>query len=165
MTYNPKANVIDLTQIAGNLLTYIEENQDGALAYFGKPELQGFQKFYTNASGRLQTIFPSLMVLTQSSETDLSGDALIAGLQLTLEGTVSGPDPDELVENTKFYSTALESMLVNIGSTELMANSKNLHRSYVSELETRLDVLRPNTSGFLQIFQTRVTYIIQESGY
>lgn len=161
MTWVPPNKVIDLSQVADNLIGYIDTYQTDALAWAsGGLGLADFAKFYTNASGRLQTIFPSLMILTQESETDLSGDVLIAGLQMTLEATIGGGDPDELVANTKVYAKAIESMLANIPSATLTANSDPAMNASLFEIETRLDILRGQQSptAFLQVFQTRCVY-------
>src|SRR3954470_13382744 len=102
MVWTPKANVIDLTQVADNLLGYIEANQTDALIWAnGGTGLDDFAKFYTNAVGRLQTQFPSLMILTQRAEADLSGEILLSGLEITLEGTIAGKDTDSLVRDAK----------------------------------------------------------------
>lgn len=166
MTWAPRYKVIDLSQIADNLLGYIETVQEDALEWAGGPGMIPFTKFYTNASGRLQTIFPSLMILAQRAETDLQSEALDAAVQMVLEGTVSGPNADELVASTKKYSMAVESMLANIPSETLMANSQQFHKAYITELETELDILRGNQkpSAFLQIFQIRVVYRLSTSG-
>lgn len=167
MAWSPNINVIDVTQIADNLLTYIEANNEQVLDWASTAPLTSFQAFYTNASGRLQTLFPSLMILSQEVETDLTGDVLIAGLQLTLEGTVSGSDANTLTQNTKVYAKALESMLANIPSATLTANSSPVMQATLFEIETRLDILRgqQTPSAFLQIFQTRCVYQLQASTF
>lgn len=161
MAWTPPTNVIDLSQIADNLLGYIEANQEDALEWANSgPGLNPFAKLYTNASGRLQTIFPSLMILSQTCETDLSGSTLIAGLELALEGTIGGPNADELVADTKKYAKAMESMLANIPSADLTANSDPAMTAELFEIETRLDILRGQArpTAFLQIFQTRCVF-------
>lgn len=165
MAWTPETNVIDLSQIADNLIGYIEANQDDVLTWAGG--VAPFQKFYTNASGRLQTIFPSLMILSQTAETDISGDILIAGLEMTLEATISGPNADELVANTKLYAKGIESILANIPSASLTANSDPVMTSSLFEIETRLDILRGQKSptAFLQVFQTRCVFKLLASAF
>lgn len=160
MAWTPGTNVIDLSQLADNLLAYIDTNQDDVLAWMNAGGLDRFARFYTNASGRLQTIFPSLMVLNQTCETDISGDILIAGWEGTLEATIGGANPDELVADTKLYAKGIESILANIPSAELTANSEPVMTATLFEIETRLDILRGQAkpTGFLQIFQTRFVY-------
>lgn len=161
MAWTPDYKVIDLSQIADNLLGYIDDNQTVALDWANDgPGLIEFAKFYTNSSGRLQTIFPSLMILTQETGTDLEGDILQGGLKITLEATIAGPDTDELVANTKLYAKALESMLANIPSETFTAGSDPVMHSALMEIETRLDVVRSivGVSGFVQVFQIQCLY-------
>src|SRR4051812_38784505 len=111
-----KANVFDVAPLADNLLGYIESNQTDALAWAnGGSGLADFAKFYTNASGRMQTTFPSLLILGQRIESDLE-EAMQADWQLVLEGAISGPNTDQIVADAKRYGQALESMLANIPS-------------------------------------------------
>jgi len=167
MAWAPKAKVIDLSPVADNLLGYLETNQSAALDWAdGGDGIPEFQKFYTNSSGRLQTIFPSLMILTQTVATEL-GDILDGGLSLTLEGTIAGPETDALVANTKIYAKAVESMLANIPATTLTAASDPVMRSSLMEIETRHDVVRSivGVSGFVQVFQVQCLYRLTASGY
>lgn len=167
MAWAPTKNVIDLSQVADNVLGYIETNQVDALTWAGGIALGGFAKFYTNASGRLQTIFPSLMILTQTCETDLSGEVLVAGFEMTLEGTVGGSDPDILVADTKIYAKAVESMLANIPSASCTADSDPSMNASLFEIETVLDIVRGHQTptAFLQIFQTRCVYRLTASAF
>lgn len=168
MTWAPDYKVIDLSQIADNLLGYIEAQQIDALEWAnGGSGLPEFAKFYTNSSGRLQTIFPSLMILTQETGTDLAGDILQGGLKLTLEATISGPNTDELVANTKLYAKALESMLANIPAETFTAGSDPAMHSALMEIETRLDVVRSivGVSGFVQVFQIQCLYKLLAPGF
>jgi hypothetical protein len=161
MPWTPTKQVIDLSPVVDNLLGYFEANDADALAWAnGGDALPEFEKFYSNASGRLQTIFPSLMVLSQESETDLAGEVNVAGLQLTLEATITGSNADQLVADSKKYARAVESMLANIPSATLTDGCSPDHQSHLFEIETRLDILRgqANPSAFLQIFQTRCVY-------
>ena len=165
--WNPQFKVIDTRFLGQNILDYIETNQEDALTWAnGGAGLDPFAKFYTNASGRLQTIFPSLMILAQTNETDLTGDQLQADFDLVLEGTVTGSDPDDLVANTKKYAMAVESMLLNITSDELTEDSNQYHKGFSLEIETVFDILRGQVtpSAFTQIFNTRVKYRLITSG-
>lgn len=160
--------VIDLTQIATNLLNFIQTYGGDYLNWAaGGVGPENYRKLYTNASGRLATDFPSLMILAQRADTDVSGDQLDAAVQLIFEGTISGTDPDALVAETKLYARALESMLVNITSDVITAGSMKYQKAFPVELETELDILRgtQSPSAFLQIFQTRVVYRILTSGF
>lgn len=164
MPWTPEFKVIDQRPLATNLLAFIETNQTDALAWAnGGPGLADFAKFYTNASGRLQTQFPCLMVLSQGIGTDLE-DQLASAFQIVLEGAISGPDPDVLVDNTKRYAMAVESMVLNMTSDEFTENTNQYHKAIVTEMETRHDIVTRITSGFLQVFQVRLTFNIFASG-
>lgn len=161
MVWSPHYQVVDYSQVADNLLTYIDANQTEALNWAnGGSGLADFAKFYTNAVGRLQTTFPSLMVLAYRAETNLEGDLLESGMQITMEGTVSGNDTDQLVQDAKRYAKAVESMVANIPSAALTANSDPAMTARLFEVESVFDILRPWTSGYLQIFQTRCIYVL-----
>jgi hypothetical protein len=164
MAWTPQYKVIDQRLLAENLLAYMETNQTDALTWANEGAgLSDFQRFYTNASGRLQTISPCLMILGQQVETNLE-DSLQSDFRLVLEGAVSGPDTDELVANAKRYAMAVESMAVNIPSATLVANSLHYHNAYVTELNTVQDVVTRISSGFLQVFRTTVNYRVEASG-
>jgi hypothetical protein len=163
MAWTPDFKVIDQRTLAENILGYLEANQTDALAWAGTG-LRDFVRFYTNASGRLATEFPCLMILTQNLETDLTGDQLQGDLQLVLEGALSGSDTDQLVADAKKYAMAVESMLANIPSTTVATDANQYHKVFITELETRHDIIKTITSGFLQIFQVRVRYAVLTSG-
>lgn len=165
MPWDPQFKVIDQRPLAANILSYISDNQTDALNWAnGGPGLDDFAKFYTNASGRLQTQFPCLMVLSQGLGTDLTGDGLQSAFQIVLEGAVSGTDPDTLVDNTKRYAMAVESMVLNMPSDEFTLGANQYHKGFVIEIETIHDVVTRITSGFLQVFQVRLTFNILTSG-
>jgi hypothetical protein len=100
------------------------------------------------------------MVLAQSSETDLTGDALLGGLELTLEVTITGGDADQLVLDTKIYAKAVESALANVPSATLTAGSSPAITAALFEVKTAFDILRGHktANSFMQIFQTRALY-------
>lgn len=166
MAWTPRIHVVDYTTLVDNLLDFIKSNHEDALEWAGGSGLDDYQKFYTNATGRLQTIFPSLMVLTQDGDGSVPGEVLDGNWTVTLEGTVSGSDPDELVRNIRFYWKALESMIVNIESETLTTGcSPPMHIHVDEEPKTKVDIARLHTSGFLQIFQTQIKYKLKGSLY
>ena len=167
MAWTPQKNVVDLTKIVDNLLAYIEQNDDAALLWANDnaEALPEFAKLYSNASGRLGTIFPSIMVLTQADEGEESewqgGDVLLTGLQLTFEVTLTGSKADELVLTTKKYERALKSMLVNCPPATLYADS-SIVDAFMKQIGTKFDILRgqKTANSYLQIFQTTVLYAL-----
>jgi hypothetical protein len=170
MTWPPQheKKVFDLTAIVDNLLAYLEANDADALEWANDatPGLQEFQAFYSNASGRLNTIFPSCMVIAKRHATDLKSDAIDGGLELTLEITLAGPDADQLATDANRYARAIESMLSNIPSGTLTNGVGQTTQSHLFELETRFDVVGrlAGTPSFIQVFQTQATYQLITSG-
>lgn len=168
MAWTPTIQVVDATRPVENLLAYIEEYGADAIQWAnGGTALPDFATLYSNASGRLGTQFPLLMVLNQQMETDLTGDALVAGLEITLEGAVTGSDTDELVYTSKAYAMAVESMLANISSDDLMAGSYKSTHAALFELRTVFDILHgfKTANSWLQIFQTKVIYKLTTSAF
>lgn len=166
MAWVPQKQVIDLTLIVSNLLSYIGTNDADALAWSnGGTALAQFAGLYPNATGRLSTLFPQIIVLDQEhlseeSETE-EGDVLVVKLALTLEIALTGPNADTLVLTTKKYAMALESMLANIPAATLTAGSLVQTHASLTRLQTAFDQVQgaaKNASSWLQIFQTRVEY-------
>lgn len=170
MTWAPTNKVVDLTKVVDNLLGYIEAQQTDALVWAkdtSDDALPDFAGIYPNATGRLATKFPQLIVLDQehlaeAGDTD-NGDIVRITLALTLEVALTGPDADALVLTTKKYGLALESMLVNIPAATLTADSKATTHGYLAKYQTVYDVVvgyKKEASNWLQIFQTRVEYVL-----
>ena len=65
MTWAPKNQVLDLTPIVDNLLAFIDTNDEAALEWASGDTLPGFKGLYPNATGRLATLFPQIIVLDQ----------------------------------------------------------------------------------------------------
>lgn len=162
MTWAPQYKVADVTEVVDNLITYFEANQSDALEWAGVED-GGFARFYPNAPGRLISKFPSLVFLDQRYETDLSGDALLVGLELRMEGCVTGGNLDTLTLTTKRYAMAMESMLANVPSATLTDSG----HATLFEIETGYDLAGQlkNANSFLAIFGIRCLYKIVASAY
>lgn len=171
MAWQPREKVTDFSRVIDNLVAYLEANQTDALAWAaGSVDvLEDYQKIYPNASGRLATLFPLLMVVRQEQANDLSGDVLISAVELLLEGHIVGSDTDALTLKAKQYALATESMLANIPPDTLTDDSLSGGYATLLELETAFDVLRGNNeraaTSFLQIFQIRCVYRLHTAGY
>jgi hypothetical protein len=167
MAWEPKQNTADFRYVVTNLLAYIEANQADALAWASDTPLEPFVALYPNAAGRLGSLYPNLMVVRQDQAMDFSGDVLIAGIELLLEGVVTGPDADQLVIDAKAYAMAVESMLLNIPHRTLTASGKQSGLEVIMEMETQFDVLRgqKTATSFLQLWQTRVVFRIHSAGF
>ncbi len=166
MAWTPAIQVADLTKIADNILSYIETNDADALFWANDSvALPEFAKLYSNASGRLATLFPQLIVLDQEHLTEEGttdeGDVLVIPVALTLEVAITGSNADVLTLTTKKYAKALESMLANITSAELTNGMATNTFAECTSLQTAFDVIQgyqKAASSWMQIFQTRVTY-------
>jgi hypothetical protein len=163
MTWEPELNVVDLTPVVDNLLGYIEDNQTDALEWASAGGLAPLTT-YKNAAGRLSTIYPQLIVLTQTDSGEVGTDSLASTeFVLRIETAVMGT-ADELPTVTKQYDLAIRSMLVNVPSEMLCAGMKTTTRVMEREIPaTVYDVLRgtKRANSYLQIFQTEMTYIFQ----
>ena len=115
MAWNPTQNVVDLTPVIGNLLAYVEANQQDALEWaHGSSGIDPFAAIYPNAAGWLRSLYPYLMVVThqdrgEDAETE-NGDVIVTTFTLLFEVAVKG-NADELPTLTKEYDRALRSML------------------------------------------------------
>lgn len=171
MTWAPDKQVIDLSGVVDNLLGYIETNQAEAHEWANGSPMNDYAALYPNATGRLSTKFPQLIVLDQEhqgedKETE-SGDVLMITLALTLEGAITGSNADDLVVTAKKYAYGLESMLINIPSATLTGSASitGIPMGY----QTAYDILKGHggktAANWLQIFQTRCEYRLITSAF
>lgn len=174
MTWDPREQVFDLTPLVDNLLAYIELNAPAALAWASggnEGEFPTFKGLYPNATGRIATLFPQVMVLDQEivvKPSDNQGDLLNGIFALTWEGAVTGKTADETTLKIKTYSKALESMLVNCVLERTADNTLKIADGCDPEItdavclgyQTAHDQVGKikKSSNWLQIFQTRVEY-------
>lgn len=168
MSWTPTEQVFDESPYVDNLLAFIAENDDAALAWAtggNVGELPGFNGLYPNASGRLTTLFPALVVVSQILEAPQNlndGDALIGQYSLTLQMGLSGPNADALALTTKTYAVALASMLMNIDAVSLTDGSLlDVAKIVPLGYRTTYDEIGRGgmtASSWLQITQIRVEY-------
>lgn len=168
MAWTPKEQVLDLTPLIDNILGFIETNDDDALAWASGltvGETAPFAGIYSNASGRLATLFPQVMVLDQEvsvKPNDNQGDVLNGILALTFEGAVTGKTADETTQTAKVYAKAVESMLVNLTTSLIAATSPQITDAICLGYQTAHDQVKgaagKSASSWLQIWQTRVEY-------
>ena len=166
--WTPENKVLDVVNVVDNLLAYIGDNQTDALEWAnGGTPMDDFASLYPNAPGRLISKFPALICLSQAYETDLTGDLLIAGLELKFEGAVTGPNLDDLTLNTKRYAMAVESMLANVPSATLSAGATNTIQATLFEIGTAFDLTGQlkTANSFLAIFQTKAIYKITGAAF
>ena len=158
MSWNPKINVIDLTQVAANIFAFIQANQTDALFWAnGGAGLADIAKFYKSEPGRIITTFPCLMLLTKEMAEDM-GDTPAAKVELTFELALSGANTDELVERSVRYDLAVRSMLANIPEMTLTANSKTDAKAYIDSLQSRYAIAGGTASAFIDAIRIIATY-------
>lgn len=117
MAFEQTVSVINTTDIATDLLGYIADNQEEALARSTPDDygaLKPIQKFYNSAEGRATTVFPMLMIV-EEAETggDEESDLSEAFYSIRFELRLTGGDGEQLVKDGKYYAHALKTMLNN----------------------------------------------------
>lgn len=170
MSWTPTRQVINLAPIIGNIFQYLEDNQEDALVIAGNSStpvitLAPFEKFFTSAIGRVNTVFPSLSLIKKDLASDTDNDVLQSVLNMTFEGVIAGGNTDEIVRNAIFYAMTVESLLTNIPSAVLTANSNVVEGVSIAPLSTEYDVLASLGSAYYQVFKTKVNYQLSASSY
>ena len=165
--YQPKEQVLDLRQTADNIFAFIAANQVDAAEWAGAENYRPINNFYISAAGRLNTIFPALMLIEKETALDATGDLLNSACRLTFEYYLDGSDTDQLVRDASAAAYILESMLSNLphGTFDAGVAPSIRHQPFqLSSLETFYDVLRGFTedgSAFIQLVQMRTVYLIK----
>lgn len=167
MAFTPTNKVFDITPIAENILNYVEEFGAEALELAEGDPLPEWDSLFPNAPGRLITAFPALVCMDQAYETDMTGDLLRGGLELTFEGCVTGPNLDDLVWNTKRYAEAFEWLLANIQSEDLTFGCKYTTTGKLLEVSSVLDSAGQlqNANSFLAVFKTKCLYQLSMAAF
>lgn len=166
MAWNPQKRQIDTRVLVENLLTFVEAQQVEALAWAANnaaPALAPFARIFPSAAGRVREIYPNLMVIRRERANAYgAGDLLECVVRVTLEGQITGSDPDDLVEKAEIYSSAVESLVTNIPKNELLLNLRYFQTAQIDSIESDLDVTRGNGTGaFMQVFQTQFTILLR----
>jgi hypothetical protein len=162
MSWNPTKQVIDLTGLVDNTLRYIGENQAEAIRWASGERLPAMT-LYPSASGRLATKFPQLLVLSQEhgvAEGAIeNGDVLVIDVALLFEGALTHHNLDELVQRSKQYARAVDSMLENIPPAVLLPEASHAWatgRRVVFDVPTGYGQKR--ASSWIQIYQIRADF-------
>jgi len=152
--------VFDERAIKDNLIGYFKANQVEALTWANAGAgLEPIKKFHTSA--RLTSVFPALTFLqTDHSQAFTNSDVAVVVFSLTLELALIHGKQDELTEMAPKYVMALESMLANVPKTTLNESSIIPITSTLSGMETIFDVQGKIKSRFIQISQTKVSWVI-----
>lgn len=161
--WQPSINVLDLRFIPDNILNFIRANQKDALKWANAgASLPEFKSFYT--SPRLVKVFPSITVL-QTESGEKVEDLIEGAYSAVFEIAIKHGKEDYLSAVSKKYDLAIRSMLSNIPETTFSETSIIPISSQISELETSFDVSREGKNYYLQIFQTKATWVLEASSY
>ena len=166
--WQPKTAIADEKKLLGNLLGFFRTNQKDALAWAnGGVALKEFVELHNSATGRVDTVFPVLMIAATRLKTDFDdGDILEAAWQIEIELAVADSKADLATEKTHKYAAAVESMLANILSRDLCAGFSQLQKSYLETIVSEFDVLRKRSANeFLQIAVLSAEFSLKTSAY
>lgn len=159
---NKHIQVFDERALKDNLIGFLKANQGDALVWANTglggslPEIKLFNK-----SPRLTSIFPALTFL-QSEHRSVFGDSILAiDLTLVVELAVAHGNQDVLTDQAAKYSMALESLLANVPETTFKQGSIIPITSTISEMETAFDIQGKIKNRFIQVSQTRVSWVVE----
>lgn len=170
MSWTPAQQVINLAPVIDNIFQYLEENQEDALEWAGSSStpivaLNPFEKFFTSAIGRVNTVYPSLSLLTSALETKVEGETVLTTYSMVFEGVIAGGDTNDITRSAMLYGMAVESMLSNITSDELIENTNIISAVIIAPLSTEYLILASIASAYYQVFRTKVTYQLYTGFY
>lgn len=162
--WEPQINVVDATKIKNNILTFLAENQVEALKWAngGVSGLDAIKDFHK--SPRTVTRFPSVMVLQIEHDTKWFDTIMQISFSIVFETALIHGKPDILADMAPKYSMALESMLSNVPETTFNADSIIDITSTGMEVKTTFAVQGTYKQQFIQVFQTRMDWIIEAQG-
>lgn len=162
--WDPTINVVDATQIKNNILTFLAANQVEALKWAngGNSGLDAFKDFHK--SPRTVTRFPSVMVLQIEHDTKWFDTIMQITFSIVFETALIHGNADTLADMAPKYSMALESMLSNVSETTFNEDSIIDITSTGMDVKTTFDVQGQYKQQFIQVFQTRMNWIIEAQG-
>lgn len=152
--------VFDERKIKDVLIAYFKTNQVDALAWANEGAgLEPIKAFHKSA--RLTSVFPALTILqTDHSQAFGGGGISLIVFNTTVELALTHGKQDILTDNASKYDMALRSMLGNMPETTLNEGSIIPITSTLRDIETVYDVQGKIKNRFIQISQTRVSWVI-----
>lgn len=164
MVWSPSFAVINARAIPDNLFAYFATNQADALTWAGDSSLKPIRKFSASVANRAVPAYPSMAFSDDNDAVDYSGTVLQGAYSLTLEFSIQNQDPDTAVTQARKYAAAFVSMIRNCPqATYASGTGAVADQSVIDSIECGFDPIRSNEkqNDFLQVFQIRVTYILQ----
>ena len=166
--WNPAEQIIDTRYLGRNILSFVSANQTEALNWANDgTDLKPFKQFSESVINRAEPIFPSLAILSERNATDFAGDIIASAFEITFEAMITGTVPADLPLLAKKYKHALESMLLNIPAASILMNAQTVTSFRVDSIETDFDEIKTNDmrNSFMQMFQTKVVYVLYTGAY
>lgn len=162
MVWQPQRKIVDTRFIARNILAYIAANQTDALfwANDNAAGLKNFKQFSESAANRAAPVFPSLAVVSDSNATTFDSDLLASRYAITFEAMIGSDSPILSPLIARKMKTALESLLLNIPTANLLDDVAVTTRFKVVSIETNILPIKANDmqNFFVQEFETKVIY-------
>lgn len=158
---NQHFQVFDERSLKDNFLGYFGTNHVDALAWANTGSmgtLLPIKQF--NKSPRLTSVFPAVTILQTEHSSAFSNDIALVVFSMTLELAVAHGDQDTLTDQATKYAMALESMLANVPETTFRENSIIPITSTLRDMETVFDVQGKIKNKYIQISQTRASWVI-----
>lgn len=162
MPWRPTTQVLDPRKIKNNILSFIADNQSDALKWAAETLVP---IFYLHKTPTNVTAFPACSAIQVSHNTKWVNDILIIDFSIVFEAAVIHGDRNILADRALQYSMALESMLMNVPETTFQNHSTIDITSTAMGVETQFDVQGKYKNQFIEVFQTKPTWIIEASAY
>jgi len=167
--WTPKTKTVDAGKLEANIIAFIRANQADALLWAngGTSAVKPFNFLVDNLANQGLPGLPVLMITGKEKQTNRASDLDVSGFSIQFEGIVLGKNADALVVLTEKYAAALESMLINIPDTTLLAGTTE--QIIENEPDTSISYgeigMNEQESALLQVFTLRVTYTLYASAY
>lgn len=164
MVWTPKVNAFDATRVKTNLEAYFRANQAAALAWAnGGVALPDIKDFHH--SPKLVTVFPALTFLQTSHRSTYEDLLEIDPFEMLMELAIIHGNQQTLSDRSPKYSMAIESMVVNMPATILLANSIIAPPAFTTGTEITFNVQGKYKNQYIQVFQLRCAWKITTGAY
>jgi hypothetical protein len=166
MPWTPTQYTLNCRAIADNLLAYMNTNQSDALTWAnGASGMKAFQSIANSLADRTTPVFPAMQFLDDNDQ-QLFEDGVIEGAYVvTFETMVQHATAATAISQARIYAKAISSMIRNCPNSTLISNT-GASVAQLQGLENRFDPIKTNDmqNDFLQVFQTRATYLVEGAG-
>ena len=171
MSWNPALKVANKRQIAANLLNFVKANQEDALAWAktqaGLSEtVKKFITFDDALGDRDSPNVPSLAISDDDDASDYTADMTNAAYRLTFLARIQNADFNKVVRQARVYSLCLESLIRNIPTATLLADT-HIDNYTLETIETGFPRVKSNENQtlFQQEIEIRAVFTLRASSY